>query len=160
MADEKYIIKASTLNNIGDAVRAKTGKTDRIPVVSLAEEIEGITGGGGVEIPLRTIPYEVREGFNTVILTYVTVENNTLVSKSVEASANSNGSITFLAYAGIQIESTEATDSWGTTSYPSISVDDTGGYFVGEQGANASMIYIPAVSCEYIDNLIITTSAW
>ena len=134
-------------------LRCAGKKMDGDVIVEAAEAT-----GGGIEVPMRTITYEVGEGFNTVILTYVTVENDTVVSKSVEASANSNGSITFLAYTGIQLESTEVTDSWGESSYPSISVDDTGGYFVGEQGANASMVYIPAVSCESIDKLVITTA--
>ena len=46
MADAVYVIKKSTLEGIGNAVRSKTGKTDEIPVVSLATEIEGIQGGG------------------------------------------------------------------------------------------------------------------
>ena len=40
-----YSIELATLTEIADAVRAKTGKTDKIPVVSLATEIEGISVG-------------------------------------------------------------------------------------------------------------------
>lgn len=44
----KYTIEDTTLTAIGDAVRSKTGKTELIPVTSLAAEIESIeTGGGG-----------------------------------------------------------------------------------------------------------------
>lgn len=41
----KVFIEESTLTGIGDAVRAKTGKTDLIPVPNLKNEILGIQGG-------------------------------------------------------------------------------------------------------------------
>lgn len=45
MTGEYYAIKKSTLEGIGNAVRSKTGKSGKIPVVSLAAEIEGISVG-------------------------------------------------------------------------------------------------------------------
>lgn len=45
MTGEYYAVKKSTLEGIGNAVRAKTGKSGKIPVVSLAAEIEGISVG-------------------------------------------------------------------------------------------------------------------
>jgi hypothetical protein len=45
--DSDYLIKGSTLTAIAKAIRAKTGKADPIPVVSMATEIGSITGGGG-----------------------------------------------------------------------------------------------------------------
>ena len=41
---ELYSIELSTLTGIADAVRAKTGKTDKIPVTSLATEITNLSG--------------------------------------------------------------------------------------------------------------------
>jgi hypothetical protein len=45
MTGEYYAIKKATLEGIGNAVRSKTGKSGKIPVVSLATEIEGISVG-------------------------------------------------------------------------------------------------------------------
>ena len=44
--DTDYLIKGSTLTAIAQAIRAKTGKTDAIPVTGMAAEIGNITGGG------------------------------------------------------------------------------------------------------------------
>jgi hypothetical protein len=49
--DERYVIRKSTLDGIGNAVRSKTGKTDEIPVSNLASEIESITVGSGGAAP-------------------------------------------------------------------------------------------------------------
>ena len=42
----KYTIEESTLTAIGNAIRAKTGKTDMIPPLNMPTEIESIQGGG------------------------------------------------------------------------------------------------------------------
>lgn len=42
----KYVIDESTLKGIGDAIRAKKGTSDPIPVPSLASEISSIESGG------------------------------------------------------------------------------------------------------------------
>lgn len=39
----KYIIRAATLQEIADAIRTKTGKSDKISVDSFAKEIRGIS---------------------------------------------------------------------------------------------------------------------
>lgn len=44
MTGEYYAIKKATLEGIGNAVRSKTGKADKIPVKMLATEIESIQG--------------------------------------------------------------------------------------------------------------------
>lgn len=46
-ADETYTVKFSTLKDIANAIRSKTGKSDAIPVPELASEIESIAGDGG-----------------------------------------------------------------------------------------------------------------
>jgi hypothetical protein len=48
MTGEYYAIKKATLEGIGNAVRSKTGKSGKIPVVSLATEIEGISVGSSL----------------------------------------------------------------------------------------------------------------
>lgn len=47
-------IEESTLTAIGDSIRAKTGKTDMIPPLSMPAEIASIQGGGGDAI-IKTI---------------------------------------------------------------------------------------------------------
>ena len=47
-------IEESTLTAIGDAIRAKTGKTDMIPPLSMPAEIASIQGGGGDAI-IKTV---------------------------------------------------------------------------------------------------------
>ena len=43
----KIFIEESTLSAIGNSIRAKTGKTDMIPPLSMPTEIESIKAGGG-----------------------------------------------------------------------------------------------------------------
>lgn len=42
----KYLIEDTTLTEIADAIRAKTGTTDAIKVSEMATQIENVTGGG------------------------------------------------------------------------------------------------------------------
>ena len=42
-----YIIKGETLESIADAIREKTGKSDKMLPTEFAEEINAISGGGG-----------------------------------------------------------------------------------------------------------------
>lgn len=51
---ELYAIDKSTLDAIGNAIRTKKGTTEPIPVTSLADEILGITTGGGNVIEAGT----------------------------------------------------------------------------------------------------------
>ena len=111
------------------------------------------SGSGGVEIPLRTITYAVGEGFNTVKLRYMTVENGSLIVKETEASANSNGSISLLSGAGCDIESTPVTNAWtGEESYPNIETNT--GRYVGANGSDYSIIHISGMDLD--DHLEIT----
>lgn len=43
----KVFIEESTLTNIGDAIRSKTGKTALIPTLDMPDEIRSISSGGG-----------------------------------------------------------------------------------------------------------------
>ena len=49
MADKMYCIWGSTLTCIGDAIRAKTGTSDKIDPNDMPAAIEGIEGSGGAE---------------------------------------------------------------------------------------------------------------
>lgn len=44
----EYLIKDTTLSDIADAIRAKDGTTDAIPVSDFASRISAIESGGGV----------------------------------------------------------------------------------------------------------------
>ena len=50
----KYSIEDTTLSNIADAIRSKTGKTDGIVVGEMASEISGIEAGGSD--PFEKVP--------------------------------------------------------------------------------------------------------
>lgn len=124
-----------------------------VPVHSATPPAGDSGTGGGIEIPLRTITYEVGEGFNTVKLRYMTVENGSLIVKETEASANSNGSISLLSGAGCDIESTPITNAWtGEESYPNIETNT--GRYVGANGSDYSIIHISGMDLE--DHLEIT----
>lgn len=49
MADNLYCIRGATLTSIGDAIRAKTGTSDKIDPNDMPAAIEGIEGSGGAE---------------------------------------------------------------------------------------------------------------
>lgn len=63
MADERMWIKRSTLEGIGNAVRAKKETTDPIPVSNLESEILSIESGGNI-----TVDAFVEGGIEEVIL--------------------------------------------------------------------------------------------
>lgn len=44
---------------IGDAIRAKTGKPEKLTLDQMPDEIAGISGGGGVVVPTYTGEVEV-----------------------------------------------------------------------------------------------------
>lgn len=59
------------LNDIGDAIRAKTGKEDKLTLEQMVTEIAAIKGGGVVEALVVTengtyVPSEGVDGFNPV----------------------------------------------------------------------------------------------
>ncbi len=61
--DMEYLIKGSTLTAIADAIRAKTGKADAIPVPDMPSEIAGITaGGGGSSADVRYVTFMSYDG--------------------------------------------------------------------------------------------------
>lgn len=124
---------------------------------NIVVEAPEASGGGGVEIPLRTVTYAVGEGFNTVKFIYVTVEDGALIVKETEAAANSTGSITLISGTGCHVESTAVTDSLtGEESYPTFDINGRStGLYVGSGGADFALQYVPTLDLE--DHLEITT---
>lgn len=53
----KYVITDTTLSNIADAIRAKTGKADMITPEQMPTEIAGITTGGGSSADVRYVTF-------------------------------------------------------------------------------------------------------
>lgn len=54
-----YFIKDTTLSNIANAIRSKTGSSDPIPVASMASKISSIVAGGGSGEGSTILGYEV-----------------------------------------------------------------------------------------------------
>ena len=114
------------------------------------------SGGGGVEIPLRTITYEVSGVSNSVILRYATVEDGALIVKETTAANNSTGSVTLFPGAGCYVESAPIRDSWtGEESYPSVSLNIS--YYVN-MGTDYSLLFICASDLEWVENIEINTA--
>lgn len=45
----EYLIKDTSLTAVADAIREKSGKTDKMTLASMAEEVRNLSSGGGVE---------------------------------------------------------------------------------------------------------------
>lgn len=60
------MVLIDTLNNIGNAIRQKTGKTDLIPLVDMPKEILSISGGGTVEPETAPNPLEYAIKINEI----------------------------------------------------------------------------------------------
>lgn len=58
----EYLIQDSTLSAIADAIRAKTGKTDAIPVPDMPGEIAGITVDSGASEDVRYVTFLSYDG--------------------------------------------------------------------------------------------------
>ena len=58
----EYLIQRATLAAIADAIRAKTGKSDQIPVADMAAEIAGITAAGGSSADVRYVTFMSVDG--------------------------------------------------------------------------------------------------
>ena len=70
------IIKDATLTAIGNAIREKTGKTNKLTPAQMATEIAGITTGGGGDTPADLM----RDTIETVTFTDDTVLQNSFFS--------------------------------------------------------------------------------
>lgn len=117
--------------------------------------------GGGVEIPLRTITYEISGVSGAVLLRYATVENGALIVKETRALNNSTGSITLVPIAGCYVESEAIVDSWsGEEMYPTISLSGGDGssisYYVNA-GSDFALQFIHESDLEWVEHLVINT---
>lgn len=65
------MILNETMNEIADAIREKTGTTDKIAPINFAEEIKGITSGGG-ESSKRYYRIEMKDVTNALVQYYGT----------------------------------------------------------------------------------------
>lgn len=110
MADRKIWIKESTLVGIGDAVRAKKGTTDPIPVPSLATEIKSISTSGDVKLcgaevtPTKDyqniVPEGEYSGFDEVIVNPIPEE---YIIPSGTKEITQNGTFDIAAFASVKV---------------------------------------------------------
>lgn len=78
----EYLIQDTTLTEIADAIRAKTGKTDAIPTTDMASEIAGIqTGTGGGSVETCTVTYNNRDE-SIYGMSWCTIENDNICGKA------------------------------------------------------------------------------
>lgn len=65
----KYAIDETTLTGIADAIRGKTGGTDPILTEDMATQIEGITGGGVIEVAsVDELPTDAPNGTIAIVV--------------------------------------------------------------------------------------------
>ena len=78
----KIFIEESTLSAIGNSIRAKTGKTNMIPPLSMPTEIESIQtdGGGSSSSPVSSNEVTFYDYDGTVVASYSLAEAQTLTS--------------------------------------------------------------------------------
>lgn len=85
--------------SIANAIRSKTGGTEAIKATDFPSAIEGISAGGGVEVPMVKITFEVSDTY-PVNISYMTVKDNALVSEMV---SGTSGEIDVVADSHINI---------------------------------------------------------
>lgn len=85
-----YLIQSETLSAIGDAIRAKTGKSEMITPENMAAEISAISGGGSGEQKLIELLTFDEEGFPLEVLVNGT-ESYTLPTSFFRCVNSSNG---------------------------------------------------------------------
>ena len=71
----------NTLNDIGNAIREKTGSTELIPLKEMASAIQGISSGGGSNTTFSA-------NSSTEIIEPININNNIVVGSRVIATAN------------------------------------------------------------------------
>lgn len=109
----------------------------------------GGSTNGGVNITLTQITYEVSGG--DVKISYVSVENNEIVEKTIDASNGTSGALSVVGFAGIHVWSIPQKNMWGDVEYPMVSTNNE--CFVG---GSLDTIYIPAISIYDGGHLAIT----
>lgn len=76
MSDNYGLVKWNTLHNIGEAIRNKTGSSDLFYPSEMANAINNISGGGGIDEPClySMIPYITNNGSETSKINLYNVE--------------------------------------------------------------------------------------
>ena len=141
----KIFIEESTLSAIGNSIRAKTGKTNMIPPLSMPTEIESIqtTGGGsggGQAFQCGTVVSA--DGTNLVVP--CTLDNILIVRKYVTSTSNMAYLLnaTLLVAEGLKIQI-------GTNSSGSLINQGTGGFSITKQ--NGQTTFTQTTSIKFND---------
>ena len=141
----KIFIEESTLSAIGNSIRAKTGKTSKIPPLSMPTEIESIqtTGGGsggGQAFQCGTVVSA--DGTNLVVP--CTLDNILIVRKYITSTSNMAYLLnaTFLVADGLKIQI-------GTSSSGSIMNQGTGVFSITKQ--NGQTTFTQTTSTKFND---------
>lgn len=125
---ERYIIEGTTLTNIANAIRSKTGNTEPIQVMEMASEISSISGGGtgGADLPSLSNPalasdiLSGKEAINS---------NGEKITGSIVTKTSSNltaSGATVTVPAGYYASESTKSVSTITQAIPSITVDGSG----------------------------------
>lgn len=141
----KIFIEESTLSAIGNSIRAKTGKTNMIPPLSMPTEIESIqtTGGGsggGQAFQCGTVVSA--DGTNLVVP--CTLDNILIVRKYVTSTSNMAYLLnaTLLVADGLKIQI-------GTSSSGNLINQGTGGFSITKQ--NGQTTFTQTTSTKFDD---------
>jgi len=165
----KIIADKEEIDNIADAVREKTGKTEKMSLGEIASEINGIEDGGSGSIvapELFTVTFETEKGYsgNTTIypinISYLTIdENNMLCRKTV---SGLSGSFSFIPNTWFELwtDEVEVDSGWGAseTVYPSILETNGETPYVSAGGSDHSMCAYNAAMLSDTDHIIIKIS--
>lgn len=87
----KVFIEETTLTSIGDAIRAKTGSSELIAPLDMADEINGITTGGGGDIEVEPIVLTGSQTYGCAgVLAgkYINMYGDTITTKDITAGNN------------------------------------------------------------------------
>lgn len=87
----KVFIEETTLSSIGDAIRAKTGGSALIAPLDMADEISGITTGGGGSVDVEPIVLSGSQSYGCagpLAGNYINMFGNTITTKDITAGNN------------------------------------------------------------------------
>lgn len=87
----KVFIEETTLTNIGDAIREKTGKNDLIAPGNMPREIRGIVSGGGSGEDIEPIVLRAIGSYScsgTIASKYIELYGNTISTESISSPSN------------------------------------------------------------------------
>lgn len=129
-----YLIHDSTLEDIADAIRAKTGGTSSITPQDMATEIASIQTGGGEDLLEKRITNTLTEYRNTK--TFTVVQSAFAATTSLQnvflpnCQVNSNA---FLNATGLLTAVVATVQGWGFSGCSNLSIVDTKTNKLGQQ---------------------------